>query len=92
MLVKKTHWAYIIHDKIKLEIQQFLCASDELIDSVKFKRVFSTTDHIQSVKCYIRDGKKDRDTVSDAKLQRIPSDQGTFKNALSYAPNTQVPG
>ena len=52
---------------------------------------FSTANHIWAVKREMSDNKKDQDTAKDAKFQGIISDQGVFKNAFSYAPNTRMP-
>ena len=58
-----------------------LRASDNMIGTVKGKRVFSTDNHTLAIKGERRDLKK-RDTANDTKLQLIVSDQGAFKKPL----------
>ena len=60
----------------KEKYNSFLCASGEMIGSVKSKMGFSTANHIQAVKEESPDGKKDQDVANDAKLQGIVSDKG----------------
>ena len=68
MPVKKSEMVLqSIVTSLKEKYTSLLRVSDNIIDSFKDKRVFSTTNHIQEVKGDRRNGKK-RDATNHAKL------------------------